>query len=164
MSINPENLAVFNVGTLRGRPQVLEYVCLHTGEILNTKTAQDFGVRAIRPHAMLSRSRKLDSLRKEPQQFARFIIRYRNGRCGFQVPLESLVGMYAKLHDKEAKNVRRYLPVLTDAGILIDEQTLHKDFMVNNPTEARASAQGDTERAGCRFAADKLRRHRMKMN
>lgn len=162
MSPHLDNLAVFNVGTFRGRPQVLEYVCLRTGEILNAKTAQELGVKAIRPHAMLSRSRKLDSLRKEPQAFARFIIRYRNGRCGFQVPLESLVGMYAKLHGKEAKNVRRYLPVLTEAGILLDEQSLHKDFMVNNPIEAKASAQGDTERAHCRFAGDMLRRRRMK--
>ncbi len=164
MTTSPDNLAVFNVGTARGQPQVLEYVSLSTGEILDAKTAKEMGVKAIRPHAMLSRLRKLESLRKEPQQFARFIIRYRNGRCGFQVPLESLVGMYAKLHDKEGKNVRRYLPVLAEAGILIDEQTLHKDFMVNNPTEARASAQGDTERAHCRFAGDMLRRHRMKPN
>lgn len=162
MSPAPDNLAVFNVGTFRGRPQVLEYVCLRTGEILDTKTAQEIGVKAIRPHAMLSRSRKLDGLRKEPQTFARFIIRYRNGRCGFQVPMESLVGMYAKLHGKEAKNVRRYLPVLTEAGILLDEQSLHKDFMINDPTEAKASALGDTERAHCRFAGDMLRRRRKK--
>lgn len=159
MTTSPENLAVFNMGIFRGQPQALEYVCLRTGEILDAKAAKEMGVTSIRPHAMLSRSRKLCSLRKEPQAFTRFILRYRNGRCGFQVPLESLVGMYAKLHSKETKNVRRYLPALTEAGILVDDNSLHKDFMVNDPTEAKASASGDTERAYCKFSVELLKRH-----
>lgn len=156
---NIENLAILNVRTFRGQPKVLEYVCTQTGEILSAGEAHQMGIKSIRPHAMLARSRKLGSLRKEPQEFARFILRYRNGRCGLQAPLAQLVEMYAKLHGKEVKNVRRYLPALTDAGILVDDATLHKDFMVNDPTNAKAAASGDIERAHCRFAVEALKRH-----
>lgn len=162
MTPNVENLAVLNVGTFRGQPKVLEYVCTRTGEILSAGQAYEIGVRSVRPHAMIARTRKLESLRKEPQEFARFILRYRNDRCSFQVPLEQLVGLYAKLHGKEAKNVRRYLPTLTDAGVLVDGVTLHKDFMIDAPTATKASALGDTQSASCRFARDMLRRHRLK--
>lgn len=152
-------LAILNVGTFRGQPKVFEYVCTRTGEILNAAEAQKLGIKSIRPHTMLARERKLGSLRKEPQEFARFILRYRNGRCGFRVPVEHLVGLYAKLHNKEPKNVRRYLPALTDAGILVDGMTLHKDFMVSNPSEDRSAALGDIESAGSRFAVELLKRH-----
>lgn len=159
MSPNLNHLAILNIGTFRGQPKVLEYVCTRTGEILNAAEAQKLGVKSIRPHAMITRERKLESLRKEPQEFARFILRYRNGRCSFKVPVEQLVSLYAKLHDKEPKNVRRYLSTLTDAGILVDGVTLHKDFMVNNPTEDKSAAIGDIESAGSRFAVELLKRH-----
>ncbi|MBI2277488.1 MAG: hypothetical protein HYU74_09070 [Dechloromonas sp.] len=159
MTPNVENLAVFSVGTFRGQPKVLEYVCTRTGEILSEGEAREIGVRSIRPHAMIARTRKLDSLRKEPQAFARFILRYRNGRCGFLIPLDQLVGLYAKLHGKEIKNVRRYLPALTDAGILVDSAALHKDFMINDPSVTKAAIVGDIESAHCRFAVELLKRH-----
>jgi len=164
MTPNPENFAVLSVGTFRGQPKVIEYVCTRTGEILSDAEARGVGVRRIRPDAMIARHRKLDSLRKEPQAFARFLLRYRNGRCGFKVPLEQLAGFYAKLHGKETKNVRRYLPALTEAGILVDGVALHKDFMVNDPTADRAVATGDFERAHCRFAVELLKQRQGRKN
>lgn len=132
-----------------GRLHILEYVDIETGEIVQKKKAR---IKEIRPDAMLERFRRLDLLRPEIRNFATFILRFRNQACGFLVPMETLIGWYARLTGKIAKNVRRCISPLIENGILQDENTVEKIFMVNNPNRNARQAKGDRFKAETIFS------------
>lgn len=143
MHINTDSLAILNTNKLTGMNlRVTEYVDLTTGEIVSAAQAKQSGVRSIRPNACRRRLEKLDSLRPEPRAFADFILKFRNDLCGFLVPLDELVHMYAYLTRKEPKNIRRYFLPLIGAGILEDDLVLNKDFAIHNPKAGREGASG----------------------
>lgn len=133
---------------------VLEYVDISTGEIIPKELAH---VREIRPEAMLERFRRLDSLRVEVRNFCTFLLRFRNQACGFLVPISTLFKWYSILHNKKTSHVKRYIPVLIEAGILQDSITLDKIFMVNNPNRKASDAKGDLTKAQVIFDIIKLR-------
>ena len=141
------NLAVLTVKGSRRKPLVTEYVDLATGEIIDAETAYKLGVRSIRPDAMMRRMKKLDSLRKEPREFANFLLKFRDGRCKFLVTIDTIVSWYSKLTGKETRNIHRYFPCLIKAEILDSDQMLNEDFMINNPNAGKAAVKGDLFRA-----------------
>lgn len=141
------NLAILTVRGSKRKPLVTEYIDLATGEIIDAGTAQRLGVRSIRPDAMMRRIKKLDSLRKEPREFADFLLKFRDSRCKFLVPVDTIVDWYSKLTGKETHNIRRYFPTLIKAEILDSDLMLNEDFMINNPTAGKGAAKGDLFRA-----------------
>lgn len=141
------NLAILTVMGSKRKPLVTEYVDVTTGEIYDAETAYKLGVRAIRPDAMMRRTKKLDSLRKEPREFANFLLKFRDGRCKFLVPLDTIISWYSKLTGKDTHHIRRYFPSLVKAEILDDDLMLNEDFMINNPNAGKAAAKGDLFRA-----------------
>lgn len=153
------NLAVLTVRGSRRKPLVTEYVDLATGEIINAESAQRLGVRSIRPDAMMRRMKKLDSLRKEPREFANFLLKFRDGRCKFLMPIDNIVNWYSKLTGKELHHVRRYFPALIKAEILDTDQVLNEDFMIHNPSAGKGAAKGDLFRAYNIFDQMMLRQH-----
>ncbi len=144
-----DHLQILTVAKIRRKPTVTEFIDTMTGEIIDAKTAQKMGVRSIRPDARVRREAKMKSLRKEPRAFAEFILKFRDGRCKFLVGLSELVSLYARMTEKAAEHVRRYLPSLAKAGILEDDHALNEDFMLHNPTAGKAAAKGDAFRASC---------------
>lgn len=146
-----DHLQILTVTRIRRKPTVTEFVDMRTGEIIDARAAQKMGVRSIRPDARIRREAKMDSLRTEPRAFAEFILKFRDGRCKFLVGLSELVSLYARMTEKAAEHVRRYLPRLAKSGILEDDHTLNEDFMIHNPTAGKAAAKGDAFRALCRF-------------
>lgn len=162
MQTSIEHLAVFTVKTFRGKLIVTEYVDVTTGEILLADVVQKMGVRSIRPQASLRRVKHLDDLRKEPREFAAFILRFRNRRCSFLMPLETLVDWYSKMTGKRPDNIRRYFTPLIDAGILDSGLRLTKDFMISNPHAGKEEALGEESRAYNIF--DSIRRRRNQRN
>lgn len=142
-----DNLAVLSYRRFRGKIQVTEYLDMTTGEIIEAKTINAQGMKAIRPEAMQRRQEKLNSLRKEVRQFAVFLLKFRNQLGGFLLSLDQLVKWYGSLEGKEAKHIRRYLPRLVDAGILDFDSKLTPDFMWFDPEVGRAGVRGETFRA-----------------
>lgn len=142
-----ENLAVFTTKRFRGKLTVTEYVDVTTGEILPAELVQKMGVRVIRPDASLRRVKKLDSLRKEPREFADFILQFRDRLCGFLAPLDTLIGWYAQITGKQASHVRRYFRPLILAGVFDTASKLNEDFMIHNPFAGKKEAKGAECRA-----------------
>lgn len=141
------NLAVLTASKIRNKLQVTEYLDMTTGEIIFPITVQKMGVRTIRPEAGIRRRKKLDALRKEPREFANFILRFRDNRCGFLVPLPEIVKWYSKTTDKTPFHVRRYFGPLIQGGILDSSTMLNEDFMVNNPHSGKSDAKGGRAKA-----------------
>lgn len=142
-----DHWAILSVQGSRRKPMVSEYVDLNTGEIIGAEAALEMKVRSIRPDAMNRRIRKLDSLRKEPRQFANFMLQLRDERCKFLVPIETIIQWYSRTTGKEPHHVRRYLSSLIKAEIIDEEGILNEDFMIHNPTADKRSAKGDLCRA-----------------
>ena len=153
------NLAVLTVRGTKRKPQVTDYVDMTNGEIFSAETVRKMGVRSIRPDAMKRRWAKLRSLRPEPRTFAEFILRFRNSRCGFLIPLDDIVIWYAKYSEKETHHIRRYFPSLAKAGVLDDDLMLNEDFMINNPRAGKEEAKGDLFRAYNQFDLLMLKKH-----
>lgn len=141
------NLAIFTVKGSKRKPLVTEYVDTTTGEIIPAQVAQRMGVRSIRPDAMMRRIKKLDSLRKEPRGFADFLLKFRDGRCKFLVPMDIIICWYSRLTGKRTDNILRYFPSLINAEVLDFDQVLNEDFMIHNPTAGKGAVKGDLFRA-----------------
>ncbi len=137
-----------------GRMHIVEYIDVSTGEIIPKESAQ---IREIRPDSMLERFRRLDTLRVEVRNFCTFLLRFRNQACGFLVPISTLFKWYAVLQGRKTSHIKRYLPVLIEAGILQDSITLDKIFMVNNPTRRASDAKGDLTKAQVTFDIIKIK-------
>ena len=127
-----------------GRMHVVEYIDISTGEIIPKEKLQ---IKEIRPEAMLERFRRLDTLRQEVRAFATFLLHFRNQACGFLVPIRTIVDLYSSITKKKPWHVRRYIPALIEHGILQDDITLDKIFMVNNPNRTSHNAKGDLVKA-----------------
>lgn len=153
-----ENLAVLSCRRFRGKLHVAEYLDMTTGEIIDAKTINALGMKAIRPEARQRREAKLNSLRKEVRQFAVFLLKFRSQLGGFLLPLDQLVRWYGTLEGKEAKHIRRYLPRLVDAGILDFDHKLNPDLMWYDPEVGRAGVRGETFRAYRIFDELRLKR------
>ncbi|MDI3512776.1 MAG: hypothetical protein PWP40_5 [Rhodocyclaceae bacterium] len=142
-----ENLAVLSCRRFRGKLHVAEYLDMTTGEIIDAKTINAQGMKAIRPEARQRREEKLNSLRKEVRHFAVFLLKFRSQVGGLLMPLDQLVKWYGTLEGKEAKHIRRYLPRLVEAGILDFDHRLNPDFMWYDSEVGRAGVRGETCRA-----------------
>lgn len=142
-----ETLAIFTCEGKGRRQKAREYLDLSTGEILEASIAKTMGVTVIRPDTASRRLRKLRTLRKEPRDFARFLLRFRDRQCKFLVSMETLVSWYAHITGRAAKNIRRYFEALIRGGILEEDLMLQEDFMVKHPRAGKESTKGDTFRA-----------------
>lgn len=142
-----DNLSIFTIKKVRKRLTVTEYVDVTTGEIVPAGVAQKLGIRSIRPDAQGRRERKLGKLRGEPRRFAEFLLRFRDRRCKFLMPMDMLVGWYSTLTGKKPHHIRRYYSSLIGGGILEEGLMLNEDFMINNPRAGKGAAKGDTFRA-----------------
>lgn len=126
------------------RMHILEYIDISTGEIIPKRKLH---IPEIRPEAMLTRFKRLDSLRQEVRDFAIFLLKFRNHACGFLVPMDTLVGWYADISSKRVWNIQRYFETLYTNKILSDYETPEKEFMIKNPTREKSDAKGDYDKA-----------------
>ena len=127
-----------------------EYFDITTGEIIMKGDSRiDFGVKSGK--SMEERTRRLDSLRPEVRKFANFLLQFRNKSNGLMVPVKEIARMYSLYSSIRSNNVNRYIKSLIKAGILQDEFTLDKLFMVYNSRASKAETKGDVERAGIIF-------------
>lgn len=113
-------------------PVIVDYVDLETGEILPAIKAKRLGAwPEIRvSECMAVREAAINSLRPEVQQFAYFVLQFRNRRRGIHPTIETLVSWYAQLHGKRADNIRRYIPRLRYAGVLVNDSLLGEAFQI----------------------------------
>ncbi len=63
-------------------------------------------------------------LRPEVREFARFVLGYANKRRGITPGINTLCHWFADLTGKRADNIRRHIPKLEAAGILVNENLL----------------------------------------
>lgn len=135
------------------RMHILEYIDISTGEIIPKRKLH---IPEIRPEAMLTRFKRLDSLRQEVRNFAIFLLKFRNHACGFLVPMDTLVGWYANLTGKKTFHIERYFEVLYQNKILSDRETPEKVFMIKNPERDKVQAKGDYDKAHTIYSIMKL--------
>ena len=129
---------------VRGRTvKVLSYKHMKTELIITASEFRKLGGMVISKDGSLRRMEKILSLRKEPMDFAVFLLKFRNKACGLKVSIEQLVHWYSLYSGKRKDNVKRLLNSLIEAGILQDEFTLHKDFMLNSKRRTKKDAIGD---------------------
>jgi hypothetical protein len=108
------------------------YVHLPTGEIISASEAASHGI-GIAGDIGEKASRRitiLAGLRPEVRAFAQFCLRFLNKRRGVTPGFEKLCHWYAMLTGKQAKNVRRLLPKLREAGIMAGESLVGPDWQV----------------------------------
>jgi len=114
-------------------PVITEYVDTLTGEILPaTELTSDKELWPV-IHASercMQREFILNSLRPEVQEFALFILRFRNQRRGVTPCFGQLAKWYAELKGKRTDNVRRYFNPLERAGIIAGESLLGTLFQI----------------------------------
>lgn len=61
----------------------------------------------------------LSTLRKEPREFANFVLQFRNKRRGLTPGINELCEWYALYTGKSSCHVRRYVKNLVEVGILV---------------------------------------------
>jgi hypothetical protein len=118
------NLAILSIeANKQGKvKRVCEYIDMRAGEVI---PADQVRIPVLDMRAKLpARERALDGLRSEVRQFARFVLKFANRRRGITPGIDTLCQWYADLSGKLAKNVRRYVPKLHEAGILAGENLL----------------------------------------
>lgn len=102
--------------------KVVEWVNTQTGEIIEQGTfAKQFGKPSHRSERALQRDFVLQHLRPEARALARYILKFRNLRRGVSPPLPTLLKWYADLHGQRVTNVRRMVPTLKAAGIVLSD-------------------------------------------
>jgi hypothetical protein len=122
--LDSANLAILSVeADKRGKvKRVSEYMDSRAGEVI---PAEQVRIPALDMRDRLpARERALKSLRPEVRQFARFVLKFANRRRGITPGIDTLCQWYADLCGKLAKNVRRHIPKLHEAGILAGENLL----------------------------------------
>jgi hypothetical protein len=114
-------------------PLITEYVDTETGEIIPARSLRNsqeiwptlhFGERC------LQRQTVLRGIRREVRRFAEFILEFRDHRRGVTPSVDMLVLWYARLTRKLARNVRRYVKQLEEAGILAGTSVLSPLFQI----------------------------------
>ncbi|MBO9535211.1 hypothetical protein [Herbaspirillum sp.] len=106
---------------------ITEYVDIDTGEIVSAAEAKKhkgFWPEIHVSERSLQRQAAVASLRKEVRDFALFVLQFTNQRRGITPGVSILTRWYAKLHNRQAQHIRRYLPKLMEAGILAGESLL----------------------------------------
>ncbi|MDR6206966.1 hypothetical protein [Paraburkholderia graminis] len=144
-------------GQLRTRylaPTVTEYLDVETGEIVPASLVRKRGdVTEIRlGESVLLREVALASLRPEVRRFAEFVLKFRNRRRGITPGIDTLVQWYGQYTGARADNVRRYVPRLFDAGVLVGESVVGPLFQYAGKGVAASSHAGEDERAKLIFA------------
>jgi len=118
------SLAVFSVNTTKKGEvkSIREYADMTTGEIIPAEelTIPTLDLRT----KQADREAALNSLRPEARTFAYFVLKFSNKRRGITPGIGTLCIWYADLHGRKAQHIRRYLPRLTEAGILAGENLL----------------------------------------
>lgn len=93
-----------------------------TGDKFTEKEARALGYPAIDYGIMiLQKEYILSTLRKEPREFANFVLQFRNKRRGLTPGINELCEWYAIYTGKRADHVRRYIPGLVEVGILVKD-------------------------------------------
>lgn len=128
----PKAIRLNNKLVLRYKaPCITEYLDVETGEIIHASILRNDPRVPSQIHLgeiLLLRQALLDSLRREVRQFALFVLCFRNNRRGITPGIETLVEWYARLHGKRPSNVRRYVAVLEDKGLLAGSSLLSRLF------------------------------------
>lgn len=143
-------------------PVVTQYIDLETGEILDTKDLlllKDSAHWSAFPYGerVLLREAILNSLRPEVRHFALFVLAFRNNRRGVTPPVADLVKMYAKLHDKSAFNIRRYVKRLEEVGIIGGSSILGPLFQFAGTKTKAKEHSGEDAAAAIRFAVMQMK-------
>lgn len=145
-------------------PVITEYVDTLTGEILQaTELRNDKELWQVMyaSERCMQREFILSSLRPEVREFALFVLRFRNQRRGVTPSFEGLVKWYAELSGKRPDNVRRYIPVLTDAGIIAGESLLGPLFQIAGKSVAAGEHLCEDSNAYSRLVLIRLRQRGM---
>jgi hypothetical protein len=119
-----DRLAIYSVSTTKaGKLRSIEaYLDLDTGEII---PADQLAMPVLDLREKLpARCKALESLRPEVRHFAAFILRFANKRRGISPGIDTLCRWYAEMHGRQSGHVRRYIPKLTEAGLLAGENLL----------------------------------------
>lgn len=146
--INPENLYPLTVDTKYTtyqelkkdgskvnrrvpHPVVKEYVDVSTGEILSAKRVLQIGIKPY--NYVLIRQQQtlvLGLLRKEVLNFANFLLMFRNKRRGISPDLDTICKWYAEAHNMRKDNVRQYVKVLKNCGVLASDTLMAPLFQI----------------------------------
>lgn len=142
-------------------PVITEYVDTESGEIVEASSLRDdpdvFPVIRFSERYM-QRQSLLDALRPEIREFAVFVLRFRNKRRGITPGIEGLVKMYAKLSQKQACHVRRYIKALVEGGILAGESLLQPLFQIAGSKTKAAEHLSEDSVASAGFALQMLKK------
>jgi hypothetical protein len=139
-----DSLAIWSVNTTKkgAVKSIREYVTTF-GEII---PAEELNIPTLDLRTkQADRDTALNALRPEVRAFAYFVLKFANKRRGITPGIETLCQWYAELNGKQARNVRRYIPRLTEVGILAGDNLLGPLFQHTGGT-ARAHL-GEAARA-----------------
>lgn len=147
--INGQNIARYIA------PIITEYVDTETGEILPAAEAMTRGAwPEIRlGERMALREAALTSLRPEVRQFAYFVLLFRNRRRGITPGLDTLAKWYADIHGKRPEHIRRYIPRMQAAGVVINQTLLGDVFQISGKYTPTRDHAGEEAYAACQLAA-----------
>lgn len=140
---------------------ISEYVDTRSGEILPAATLKndpDLYPTVYASERFMQREFILNNLRKEVQDFAYFVLKYRNQRRGVTPAFQVLVKWYARLMNKKPCHVQRYIRVLKDAGIIAGSEVLAPLFMIAGKSVAVKEHLSEDANASSRFAVMMLKR------
>ncbi|PZQ02470.1 MAG: hypothetical protein DI587_03305 [Variovorax paradoxus] len=140
-------LAIYGTSTTKtGQVRsVRDFVDMMSGEAIPADQLS-IGVLDLRKRYP-AREAALASLRPQVLPFALFVLRFANKRRGITPGIAVLSRWYADLHDKQTKNVRRYIPALLKAGILAGDTLLGPLFQ--HTRGAARDHLGEDFRAWC---------------
>lgn len=113
---------------------------------------------------MLQRQALMNSLRKEVREFAYFVLQFRNNRRGITPAIDTLVAWHAQLNNKRVSNVRRYVEVLEEAGLLAGSSLLSPLFQCTGKKATTKDHLGEDFSATAKFMVMCLKRAKFGLN
>jgi hypothetical protein len=140
---------------------ISEYVDTSTGEILPVGTLKndpDLWPTVYASERFMQREFILNALRKEVQEFAYFVLAFRNQRRGVTPAFQELVKWYAHLMNKQPCHVQRYIKVLEVAQIIAGSELLAPLFMIAGKSVAVREHLSEDANASAKFAVMLLKR------
>jgi len=139
--------------------KVVEWVDIRTGEILaDADFRRVFGKPVYRSERALQRHYVLRSLRPEAQSLARYILGFRNLRRGVSPAVPILVKWYAELTGQRVANVRRIVPTLAAAGIVVSDTLVGALWQHSGNAAPSASFLQEESRAAVAHAVQRMER------
>lgn len=134
------------------QPSVVEYVDMSTGEIVSAQYAKMLGIAEINIRMLkLHQDMVLSKLRKEVKDFALFVLLFRNKRRGISPDLDQICSWYAEYTGARKDNIRRYIPILKEAGLLASDVLLMPMFQISGKNTKGSDHLSEDFEAECKF-------------